>query len=341
VTVLCGAALALAGCTGTFSPGGSATKSPVPSPAVSSTIPGGAGGAGGPGAAAPWVAVADAAAPSLVTVNAGPLSGSGVVYTAAGAVLTAAHVVGALKRVELRFADGSRAAGAVSAIDPLADLAVVQSERTGLVPATWATEVPPPGSPVLLAGGPGAGLAETILGGIAGPRAAATTVGRAVTDVLSSGSLIPAANSGGAVLDADGHVAGIAEAPVAGQSQTGVILPGPAVTVAVGRMLGRAAIRHAVLGLRTTTATLAMAEAFHLDSSGGVLVQDVTAGGPGAKAGVRTGDVLVTLGGERLSTVSAYLRVVAGVAPSQAVTLTLLRAGVSHDLTITPGVLSR
>jgi S1-C subfamily serine protease len=311
----------------------------VPSPAASSAVPGGAG-ADGPGATAPWAAIAEAAAPSLVIVSAGPVTGSGVIYAAAGTILTAAHVVGALKRVELRFADGSRGAGTVSAVDPLADLAVVQSERTGLPPATFATEVPPPGSPVLLAGGPGAGLTETILGGIATPRPAAATVGRAVTEVLSSGSVVAAANSGGAVLDADGHVAGIAEAPAAGQSQLGAILPGPAVTVAVGRILARAPIRHAVLGLRPTAATLAMAEAFHLDSSG-VLVQDVAAGGPAAKAGVRPGDVLVTLGGERFSTVSAYLRVVAGVAPSQAVTLTLLRGGVSHDVTIVPGVLSR
>ncbi|MDQ1657514.1 MAG: serine protease DegQ [Cryptosporangiaceae bacterium] len=340
VAVLAWAAVMLGGCTGTFGRGGPATESPVPSPAASSPIPGGAGAAGGPDAAAPWVAIADAAAPSLVTVSAGPVTGSGVVYAAAGTILTAAHVVGAFKRVELRFADGSRGPGTVSAVDPLADLAVVQSERKALPPATFATEVPPPGSPVLLAGGPGAGLTETILGGIAPPRPAAATVGRAVTDVLFSGSAIAVANSGGAVLDADGHVAGIAEAPVAGQSELGAILPGPAVTVAVGRMLGRAAIRHAVLGLRPTAPTLPMAEAYHLDSSG-VLVQDVTAGGPAAKAGVRAGDVLVTLGGERLSTISAYLRVVAGIAPSQAVSLTLLRGGVSHDLTIAPGVLGR
>jgi S1-C subfamily serine protease len=78
-----------------------------------------------------------------------------------------------------------------------------------------------------------------------------------------------------------------------------------------------------------------------LGATEGVLVQDVTAGGAAAKAGIRRGDVLTALSGERIATVSDYLRLVAAAVPAQAIPMTVSRSGETQDLTVTPLPLRR
>jgi serine protease Do len=223
----------------------------------------------------------------------------------------------------------------VTAVDRLAGLALIRSERSGLLPVTPATGLPPPGSEVLAVGGPGSPLIRALLGGFAPPRKSTT---RAAGDVLLLDAAIPVTASGSAVLDSDGHLVAIAEAELAGP---GLAIPVQTVTAVVPRLLAADDTPLADLGIRPAPVTRQDSQLLQLGASEGVLAQDVTAGGAAAKAGIRRGDVVTELGGERIATVSDYLRLVAAALPARPIPVTVSRSGETQELTVTPAALKR
>ena len=103
--------------------------------------------------------------PSVVTISHDQGTGSGVVWSKDGVVVTNAHVVGDVRTVEVAFFDGQRAGGRVRATDPDTDLAVVDVERKDLQPATFQEQLPAVGELAVAMGSP-LGFQNTITAGI-------------------------------------------------------------------------------------------------------------------------------------------------------------------------------
>jgi serine protease DegQ len=158
--------------------------------------------------------IVDEVQPSVVTVLTGSGSGSGVIYDD-GTVITNEHVVRGQEQVRLSFADGAQRPATVVATDPVVDLAVLRTERTGLPPGDFDTDLPEVGALAVVIGSP-LGFQETVTAGIISglhrsiPGSARTTA--SLVDLVQTDAPISPGNSGGALIDADGQIVGITEA---------------------------------------------------------------------------------------------------------------------------------
>jgi S1-C subfamily serine protease len=152
-------ALALAGCTMAREPQARSAPAPVTAaaPRANASTPAAATG--------DIPAIVRKVEPSVVTISHDQGTGSGVVWSKDGVVVTNAHVVGSVQQVEVAFFDGRRAEGRVRATDPDTDLAVVDVERRDLKPATFQKALPAVGELAVAMGSP-LGFQNTITAGI-------------------------------------------------------------------------------------------------------------------------------------------------------------------------------
>ncbi|HZB59845.1 MAG TPA: trypsin-like peptidase domain-containing protein, partial [Actinomycetota bacterium] len=200
-------AAVLAGCTVAQEPRARSAPAPVTAPAPSANASAQAAAAGDiPG-------VVRKVEPSVVTIAHDQGTGSGVVWSKDGVVVTNAHVVGDVERVEVAFFDGRRADGRVRATDPDTDLAVVDVERGDLQPATFQKTLPAVGELAVAMGSP-LGFQNTITAGIISglhreiPGSAEQGI-RSLVDLIQTDAAISPGNSGGALVNGQGEVVGI------------------------------------------------------------------------------------------------------------------------------------
>jgi S1-C subfamily serine protease len=283
--------------------------------------------------------------PSVVTVvveNRG--LGSGVVYRDGGIIVTNAHVVGDAQQVEVELADGSRTPATVLASDKQTDLAVLRADRKDLPPLKFQTTVPRIGETVLAIGSPLGfqnSVTEGILSGLGReiPGSAAQG-GEALVDLMQTDAAISPGNSGGALLNTAGEVIGINEAyipPSLGAVNLGFAIPAVTVTKVVDQLLATGQVEHPWLGITGGTLTPQVAAALGLGVDRGVVISDVTDGGPAQTAGIRRGDVMTTFNGHAVDTLEALLGELRQVKPGDTVEVVLQRAGTSVTVSLTVG----
>ena len=275
--------------------------------------------------------------PSIVTVLAQREGGnrgvgSGVIYRRDGTILTNNHVVADATQVDVAFADGSRAPGRVSATDPDTDLAVIRVARTGLPTATFHRSLPRIGSLAVVLGSP-LGFEKTATAGIVSglhrqiPGSASET--RALVDLIQTDAAISPGNSGGAVVDAAGRVLGISVAyvpPQQGAVAVGFAIPAATAARVADELLEHGRARHAYLGLQPGQLTPQIASELAVRGDG-VVVYAITSGGPSDKAGIRPGDVLTAVAGQKISTVEELFAALRRHEPGETVAISYIREG--------------
>ena len=274
----------------------------------------------------PSTLVRDAAerlGPSIVGLGGGWHAGSGVVV-AKDRVLTVAHTV-PREEVGVRFADGRRADGRLLAIDPDADLAVLEAD-TGDAPVLTPGDAVHPGlgAPVVALADPGgrglrvtAGLVASAERRVRGPH------GRRIEGVVEHTAPLPRGSSGGPLVDADGALLGLNAIREGG----GLILAVPARGARVERLLRGDAPQGVKLGVAIAPGRAAkrMRAAVGLPERDGILVRGVREDGPAGKAGVERGDLLVRAGDADLAGLDDLHRVLDALAPGGTLALTLVR----------------
>jgi serine protease DegQ len=330
--------LALAGCTAPEESGESASPT---APAAEHSL-----GASEDGTAAVGDIpdIIDQVQPSVVTIflKSGGL-GSGVIYSEDGLILTNEHVVRGAQEVRVAFADGERVAGTVVATDSVSDLALVQVERTGLPAAKFQTELPEIGELAIVIGSP-LGFENTATAGIISglhreiPGSASNS--QSLVDLVQTDAAISPGNSGGAVVNGSGEVVGISEAyipPQAGAVSLGFAIPAGTAVEVVEELLEDGTAEHAFLGLAPRTVTPQIAEQLGLDVSAGVAVLAVGKDTPAAEAGIRVGDIIVSVDGEPLESSEHLLAALREYNPGDSVTAEIMRDGESMELQITLG----
>jgi len=281
--------------------------------------------------------------PSIVTVYVGGGLGSGIVYKADGVIVTNQHVVGDAKQVTVGFADGRRVGGKVLAVDAVTDLAVVRVSRTGLPAARFDTTLPPVGALAIALGSP-LGFANTatagIVSGLGRSIPAEGAEGQPLVDLIQTDAAISPGNSGGALVNGAGGVIGVNEAyipPASGAVSLGFAIPAATVVDVVEQLLRGGRAQHAYLGIEPATLTPDIARQLGLDLAGGVVVQAVGQGSPAAAAGLRPGDIIVSVGGTPTPTTSALYEVLRRHKPGDEVEMRVVRDGTERPVTVTLG----
>src|ERR1700722_19834648 len=267
-------------------------------------------------------------------------AGSAVVFTDDGFLLTNAHVVGNAEAGRLAFSDGTMVPFHVVGTDPLSDLAVVRADGATPQPVRLgeASElrvgqlVVAVGNPLGLAGSVTAGVVSGL--GRSLPTRAGANV-RVIDDVIQTDAALNPGNSGGALAISSGEVVGINTA-VAGNG-LGLAIPiNPTTRQIVATLMADGRVRRAYLGLAGSPAPLPPALAGPRDQKSGLRVAQVVPGGPAARAGLREGDLLLSVDGDPVTSAQSLQRLMLADAIGRPVTLTALRNDGLVDIVIVP-----
>ncbi|HET9138795.1 S1C family serine protease, partial [Actinophytocola sp.] len=270
--------------------------------------------------------------------------GSAVVFDEAGHLLTNAHVVDAGRRGTATFSDGTETPFQVVGTDPLSDLAVLRVPGDAPPAATLGDAdrlvvgqlVVAVGSPLGLAGSVTAGVVSA-LGRSLPVRAG--RAGRVIEDVIQTDAALNPGNSGGALADSAGRVVGINTA-VAGFG-LGLAVPVNGTTLRiVDTLLVEGRVRRAYLGIVGMPAPLPDDVAERTGQRAGLRVVEVVGGGPAHRAGLRTGDLVLTVARERVSDAQGIQRQLFGEVIGTDLAITVLRNGAMVDVYARPVELS-
>jgi putative serine protease PepD len=312
-----------------------------------------------PESATTATAAAAKAAPSVVTVyvtsrsSAG--SGSGVVLTEDGYVLTNNHVVagegGDAGTVQVRTADGTLYDAEVVGTDPSADIAVVKlADASNLTPATFADSDDVQVGDVAVAIGAPLGLSNTVTDGIISATGRAVQTGSSqdeatVIDALQTDAAINPGNSGGALVNGAGEVIGIntaiatvASNGIGGEAQSGNIGVGFAIPSNTAKRIGdeireTGKASRAFLGVSSRTAAAGQ----NTEVGTGAEVVSVEPDSAAEDAGLQAGDVVVAVGDRPITSSTELTAAVRSEAPGATVELTVRRDGDERTVEVTLG----
>jgi S1-C subfamily serine protease len=267
-------------------------------------------------------------------------SGSAIVFTSDGFLLTNAHVVGGAATGTAAFSDGGQAPFEVVGRDRLSDLAVVRARGSTPVPATLGNAdelvvgqlVVAVGSPLGLAGSVTAGVVSAL--GRSLPARSGSAV-RIIEDVIQTDAALNPGNSGGALADSTGTVVGVNTA-VAGVG-LGLAVPVNNTSMRIVSTLIRdGRVRRAFLGVAAVPAPLPPLLAKRLGRDRGVRIAHVEVGSPADRAGLRAGDLVVTIAGEPVTDAQALQRRMFAEAIAVPLAITTWRNGAMVDVIAEP-----
>ena len=307
-----------------------------------------------------FAAIAARVLPSVVSINVSGSgqqdTGSGIILRSDGYILTNNHVVSAATgggTVSVVFNDGTTATARIVGTDQEDDLAVIKVNKTGLPAATLgSSSAVRVGDPVLAVGSP-LGLTGTVTSGIVSAlnRPVDTTADQqqnidpfsnsgpttaTVISAIQTDAAINPGNSGGPLVSSTGAVIGINSAIAstggslggqAGNIGVGFAIPIDQAKVIATELIDTGHASHPLMGVSLADAT---------DSNGNDLarVQAVSTGGPAANAGIKVGDVIVAVGGQKTAGADAVIAAIRTHQPGDQVAVTIDRNGVSKTVTV-------
>lgn len=258
--------------------------------------------------------------------------GSGFVIDTRGHIVTNQHVVDGASAITVTFADGKKASAKVVGTDRSTDVAVIKVDAPAsqLHPLAFAdSKGVQVGDGVVAIGSP-FGLEQTVTTGIVSAldRTIQAPNNFTISGAIQTDAAINHGNSGGPLLDSSGHVIGInsqIESDSGGNDGVGFAIPSDGVQRVAQQLISSGKVAHAYLGVQLTNA------------SGGAGVAQVVGGGPGADAGLRTGDVVSAIDGKAIGSPDALVSAVDSHKPGDRVTLTVKRGGGTSQIKVKLG----
>lgn len=268
-------------------------------------------------------------------------AGSGFILTADGYIVTNYHVVEGGSSVTVSTYDGDSYAARVVGYDESNDLAVLKIEATGLSPVVLgSSSALNVGDTVLAIGNPLGELTFSLTGGMVSAldREVSFSDG-SVMDLIQTDCAINSGNSGGALFNLYGEVVGITNAKYSGSSSSGAsidniafAIPIDSVRAIVESIVEKGYYAKPYIGVSVTDVS---AELQKYGIPAGAAVQDVTAGGPAASAGLRVDDVITAIDGEAIGDVAGLKRAIAKCKAGDTLVLTVWRQQQTLTLSVT------
>ena len=244
--------------------------------------------------------------------------GSGVIVDASGIALTNAHVVEKATEIEVITLDGSKHKAKVVGADKKTDLAVLKLDD-GKAQFKFArlgdSDRMQVGDWVIAVGSP-FGLQATVTAGIVSAKA--RNIGQGpFDDFIQTDAAINPGNSGGPLVNMAGEVIGINTAIVAGGSGIGFAIPSNMAKKIYTEINSKGRVTRGWLGVSIQPLTAELAKSFNAKDTKGVLISDVIGESPAAKAGLKSGDILLEFDGKKVEAPADLQRTVGLAQPGQ------------------------
>jgi S1-C subfamily serine protease len=267
-------------------------------------------------------------------------SGSAVVISPDGYLLTSAHVVAGARNGSASFVDGREVAFEVCGVDPLSDMAVIRAGGDALPAAVLGNADELRVGQLVVAIGNPLGFAGSVTAGVVSAlgRSLPTQsgrVGRLVENVIQTDAALNPGNSGGALADWRGHVVGVNTA-VAGVG-LGLAVPiNPTTTGILFSLINKGRVRRGYLGIAGAGRPLSPRLAEREGHSTGLQVMEVVSGSPAASAGLRQGDIIIEVDQRPVEDAGDLQQVLVEERIGHPVRLAVLRDGHRQDVYAVP-----
>jgi serine protease Do len=276
--------------------------------------------------------------------NTGPramAAGSGFFISADGYIVTNNHVIENADTIKVTLSDQRELTAHLIGRDPLTDLAVIKVDGTKFPYVNFESQAKPRvgdwviaiGNPYLLGGTVTAGIVSSEdRSNIGGPNQ--------VVPYLQIDAPINRGNSGGPTFDVYGRVIGVNTAIFSesgGSVGIGFAIPADLANTITRELIAHGHVSHGYLGVLIQPVTADIAAAEGIEPNHGALVGDVTAGGPGAAAGVQTGDIIQGVNGKEVKSAADLSQITSMTLPGEPLHLKVLRNGHVIELTAKAG----
>jgi S1-C subfamily serine protease len=256
--------------------------------------------------------------------------GSGFVVSK-GLIITSYHVIENAKEIKIINKDGLSTYGELVAINPYNDLALIAANID--LPSLPLSHDYKVGELVLAIGNP-LGMESVTLGIISGSgRLIRSPIGNPVYVIQTDAAVNPG-NSGGPLVNMRGEVVGVVTAMIPYAQGIGFAIPARLVESFIKNISKHGKYIRPYIGISVTSITKAMSRYFNLRAEEGVLVVDVAYGSPAYVSGIRKGDVIISIDGNRIKDTLEFLAVIEEKGAPSVLKFTIIRDNKKIDLEV-------
>jgi S1-C subfamily serine protease len=296
------------------------------------------------------IAVVDAVGPAVVRVGARKAAygdipgqegaGSGVLIAPDGYILTNEHVVQGAASLSVTLHDGTALDAELVGTDPATDLAVIRANGSGLPYATLGDSGKIKAGQLVIAIGNPLGFSSTVSTGVVSAlgRALRSRDGRLIENIIQHTAPLNPGNSGGPLVNSQGRVIGLNTAIIAMAQGIGFSIPADTARWVVSQILTHGHVRRGYLGITAQAQPLnrRLVRFHHLQNNYGVEVVRSDPDGPAVTAGIKEGDLIVSINGQKTESVDDIHRILAEWPEGNSLSIVIIRGQEHIDINVTP-----
>ncbi len=272
--------------------------------------------------------------------------GSGVIVSPNGYILTNNHVVEKANSLKIELSDGRNFTGKVVGADPQTDVAVVKINASALPTLPFANSDAARVGDLCFAIGNPFGQDHTVTMGIVSAKNRVLERNTYIQNFIQTDAAINPGNSGGALINARGELIGMNTMILTGGSSfggeggnvgIGFAVPSNMAKQVMDQIMKSGKVSRGYMGVTLGALTPDLAKAFGVSQNHGAVVGDITSGAPGAKAGLKSGDVITAIDGKQVEGPDDLTMDVISRSPGTSVTLDVVRNGQPMKINVTLG----
>jgi serine protease Do len=260
--------------------------------------------------------------------------GSGVIFDARGYIITNRHVIDGAEAIDITLQDGTVVPGTLVGVDTVVDLAVVKIDAAAvpIVATLGDSALVRTGQHVVAIGSPNQFESSVTRGIISGTD---RTVG-GMDGMIQTDTPLSRGNSGGALVDAGGEVIGVITGYITTNQveRVAFAIPSNSARQLADMIVASGAVTRPYIGVTTELLTPARAEELHVTATRGAYINEVGPNTPGARAGLRSGDVVTAINGAPVDGAHPLSVVLLNAKPGDTVTLAVNRGGAEQPVAV-------
>lgn len=276
-----------------------------------------------------------------------PVSGSGVIISQDGYIITNNHVVEDTTEVSIVLADGTEYPAEIIGMDVFSDLAVLKMD--GEVPAVASlgnSDALKPGETVIAIGSPLGDFKNTVTSGVVSGTERMLDVNQnyQMEGLIQTDAAINQGNSGGPLVNLAGEVVGINNLIVRGGSYgsavaegLGFAIPSNKAQAVTAQLIEKGYFSYPYMGIRWQWLTPQITQSYDLPVEGGVYISFVEPGGPADAAGLKESDIIIRMGGTDLDEEHPFINVLYSYSPGETADLNVVRETSPLEMEVTFG----